>query len=112
MRLDRHELHALRELKDQYGWPTQKIANKAIQHRLNIKYAFENQYIVCCIEAPDILAVGITNCGPRDKYKERIGRMIAFGRAVEDYFKPAFSLSGDDLEDIARGGHEFIENKE
>ena len=58
---------------------------------------------MCHIGAQNISAIGGVNCGPTDKYSERIGRMIAFGRAVGDCFGAEDFFGKNTLENMAKG---------
>ena len=115
MKLDRHEIHVFRELRERYGLPTQKMTNMAMQHRLSVEYVCGDGIVDCVIKAgypKSCVAYGFADCSPRDKYSEGVGRMIAFTRATVGFMSEVFDwdlmddVTSDALENIARGVRE------
>lgn len=124
MKLDRHELHVLNSVE--YLQPLAKKAVTVIRHgadchMLAVDYEHYNTHICCNITNNGVvIGYGESDFHPSKEpvNQERIGRMIAFGRAVlnlantgySDYIrKSSFGevhsvhISGSDLEDVSRG---------
>ena len=113
MKLDRQELHVLRELKARYYLPVNKFANAIAAKQISVHYCQGLDKTECTISNQESLSafVGMSFVNKKEpKVSLRIGRMIAFARAVVNWYNAvryngenSCVISGNDLEKIARG---------
>lgn len=114
MLLDRQEKHVLRELKTRYGIPTHKLASRIATREVSVVYDtvdtlldYSSTTCYICTGTYEYLGVGCTTKSLKDKNSPKIGRMVAFARAVVDWYNKSYSkqlkLSGKEAEDMARG---------
>ena len=113
MILDRREIHVLNELKRRAKLSSKhirKIRGDFTDKTASAVYGHFGRSTRCTITTTKEFYFGSSDAGPRElTVVPAIGRMIAFTRAVLDWYndlnytQDLISLSGSEIEGIARG---------
>lgn len=115
MQFDRHEAHVLNELHERYDFFSPQLQQLHDLRRLSVVYSYGQDFITCLVSDatdPNRKGTGISLMTLTEPTNvERIGRMIAFARAVLDFTKTRDLLYqpdiGLELEAIALGNSSY-----